>query len=89
MKPETPRGFGWQMMALKSGEMAGLAIPPRTITLLDTWLRSVEANQPTGGLFGYNNRAVKPAMTAEGLLCLQFMGVNRNDPGWGPGGPTT
>ena len=71
---------GWQMMALKSGEMAGLAIPPRTITLLDTWLRSVEANQPTGGLFGYNNRAVKPAMTAEGLLCLQFMGVNRNDP---------
>ena len=71
---------GWQMMALKSGEMAGLTIPPQTISLLDTWLRNVEANQPTGGLFGYTNRSVKPSMTAEGLLCLQFMGVDRNDP---------
>ncbi|MBO11979.1 MAG: hypothetical protein CMJ68_14590 [Planctomycetaceae bacterium] len=71
---------GWQMMALKSAEMAGLVIPPKTITLLDKWLRRVEANQPVGGLFGYTDRGVKPAMTAEGLLCLQFMGVDRNDP---------
>jgi hypothetical protein len=71
---------GWQMMALKSGEMSGLPIPPRTIELLDTWLRRVEANQPVGGLFGYTNRGVKPSMTAEGLLCLQFMGVDRDDP---------
>jgi len=71
---------GWQMMALKSGEMAGLTIPPRTIELLGNWLRKVEANQPVGGLFGYTDRGARPSMTAEGLLCLQFMGVDRNDP---------
>ena len=71
---------GWQMMALKSGEMAGLVIPPRTIELLGKWLRKVEANQPVGGLFGYTDRGARPSMTAEGLLCLQFMGVDRNDP---------
>ncbi len=71
---------GWQMMALKSGEMAGLAIPPRSIVLLDKWLRGVEGNKPVGGLFGYTNASVRPSMTAEGLLCLQFMGVDRNDP---------
>jgi hypothetical protein len=71
---------GWQMMALKSAEMAGLVIPPSSIELLGKWLRRVEANQPVGGLFGYTNRGVKPSMTAEGLLCLQFMGVDRNDP---------
>jgi hypothetical protein len=71
---------GWQMMALKSGEMAGLAVPPKTIELLGSWLRRVEANQPVGGLFGYTDRGPRPSMTAEGLLCLQFMGVDRNDP---------
>ncbi|MDP7276957.1 MAG: hypothetical protein QF363_15860 [Planctomycetaceae bacterium] len=71
---------GWQMMALKSGEMAGLTIPPRSIALLDKWLKRVEGNKPVGGQFGYTNSSVRPSMTAEGLLCLQFMGVDRNDP---------
>ena len=71
---------GWQMMALKSGEMAGLTVPKKTLDNVARWLQSVESNKPTGGLFGYTNPSPKVAMTAEGLLCLQFMGVDRNDP---------
>ena len=71
---------GWQVMALKSGEMAGLAIPADTQEGVRRWLKSVEGNQPVGGKFGYVDRNVSPAMSAEGLLCLQFLDTSRNDP---------
>lgn len=71
---------GWQMMALKSGEMAGLKVPPASYQLVSKWLSSVESKKGAGGTFGYQNRNPTPAMTAEGLLCLQFMGTQRNDP---------
>ncbi|MCP4171025.1 MAG: hypothetical protein GY758_09675 [Fuerstiella sp.] len=71
---------GWQMMALKSGEMAGLDVPIETHEGIRRWLKSVEGNKPVGGQFGYTNRTVSPAMSAEGLLCLQFLGTGRNDP---------
>ncbi len=71
---------GWQVMALKSAEMAGLIVPASTHQGTLRWLESVEGNQPVGGQFGYQNRNATPAMSAEGLLCLQFLGVDRNDP---------
>jgi len=71
---------GWQMMALKSGQMAALKVPQRPLTLLEKWLRSVEGQGANIGRFGYQNRgSLTPPMTAEGLLCLQYMGVDRND----------
>ncbi|MFV1965461.1 MAG: hypothetical protein ACC628_08570, partial [Pirellulaceae bacterium] len=82
-KPNEPADtsvVGWAMMALKSGEMAGIAPPQPTLDNVARWLASVEANQPAGGLFGYNKPSATPAMTAEALLCLQFMGSVRNDP---------
>lgn len=71
---------GWQMMALKSGEMAGLEVPATVHDGIRKWLKSVEGNQPVGGRFGYTDRNISPAMSAEGLLCLQFLGTSRNDP---------
>jgi hypothetical protein len=71
---------GWQMMALKSGEMAGLTVPKESYDLVQKWLKSVEVSKAPGGMFGYTNRGATPAMTAEGLLCLQFMGESRNSP---------
>lgn len=70
---------GWQMMALKSGEMAGLQVPSSSYELVKKWLASVE-NQKGPGTFGYTDRNPRPSMTAEGLLCLQFMGTRRDDP---------
>jgi hypothetical protein len=60
--------------------MAGLTVPKKTTDNVARWLKRVESNKPTGGLFGYTGPGPKVAMTAEGLLCLQFMGVERNDP---------
>ena len=71
---------GWAMMALKSGEMAGLPAPKASLDNVAKWLSKVEGNKPVGGLFGYQNPGVTPAMTAEGLLCLQFLDAGRNDP---------
>ncbi|MBC7964538.1 MAG: hypothetical protein H7Z17_01335 [Fuerstia sp.] len=71
---------GWQVMALKSGEMAGLEVPAAVHDGIRRWLKSVEGNKPVGGQFGYINASVNPAMSAEGLLCLQFLGTSRNDP---------
>ncbi len=69
---------GWQMMALKSGEMAGLQVPTAVYVGVDKWFRSVES-KPDSGRFAYQGRGANLAMTAEGLLCLQFLGSNRND----------
>jgi hypothetical protein len=71
---------GWQLMALKSGEMAGLSVPPKTFAGIKRWLASVEGNKPVGGLFGYQSATPTPAMTAQGLLCLQYLGARRDDP---------
>lgn len=70
--------LGWQVMALKSAQMAGLNVPAKTFEKAKFWLSNVEGNGPQGGTFGYTGRGASPAMTAQGLLCLQFMGIERN-----------
>jgi len=70
---------GWQVMALKSGEMAGLKVPARTLSLASKWLDSVEARGKKRGRYGYTSRGDSPAMTAEALLCRQFLGMPRNE----------
>jgi hypothetical protein len=79
-QPADTSVVGWQLMALKSGEMAGLSVPPQTFEGVKRWLASVEANRPVGGLFGYQSATATPAMTAQGLLCLQYLGARRDDP---------
>jgi hypothetical protein len=82
-KPNQPADtsvVGWQLMALKSGEMAGLTVPPQVFEGVKKWLASVEGNKPVGGQFGYQSPTPTPAMTAQGLLCLQYLGVRRDDP---------
>ena len=69
---------GWQVMALKSGEMAGLAVEKDVLAGVHRWLARVEDRRGRGR-FGYQNNKATPAMTAEGLLCLQFLGTQRND----------
>lgn len=71
---------GWQVMALKSAEMAGIPVPEATYQNVHRWLASVEGEKPIGGVFGYNNRHPSPAMTAEGLLCLEFLSEPRTSP---------
>ena len=71
---------GWQVMALKSGEMAGLAVPPRALELAATWLTFAEGTGGASGQFGYTGPGGSLAMSAEGLLCRQFLGARRDNP---------
>lgn len=71
---------GWQVMALKSGEMAGLEVPAASLELARRWLASAAGSGGSLGTFGYTSPGGSLAMTAEGLLSLQFLGCRRDDP---------
>ncbi|HUY36929.1 MAG TPA: hypothetical protein VMV69_29690 [Pirellulales bacterium] len=71
---------GWQVMALKSGEMAGLAVPLAALELANKWLASAAGTGGSLGTFGYQGSGGGPAMSAEGLLCRQFLGARRGEP---------
>ena len=71
---------GWQLMALKSGQMAGLSVPQSAYDGVSRWLDSVE-NKSSPGRFSYHpSKPNSQAMTAEGLLMRQYLGAGRSDP---------
>jgi hypothetical protein len=63
---------GWQVMALKSGQMAGLSVPKPTLDGATKFLNSVMSAQDYG--YGYTGPGSSPTMTAVGLLCRQYLG---------------
>ena len=65
-------------MALKSAELAGIAIPETTRNGAVRFLGSV-ASGANGGLASYRPyEAPSRAMTAEALACRQFAGTSRD-----------
>jgi hypothetical protein len=70
---------GWQIMALKSAQMAGLDVPASTLKKAERFLDSFAS--PTTEGYGYIDSASTPTTSAVGLLCRQFM------QGWGPQNP--
>jgi hypothetical protein len=76
---------GWQVMALKSAQMAGLAVDSSAFEGARRWLGSVKKST-RGGLFSYEPfQEPKPTMTAVGLLCSQYLGARRDDPAMNEG----
>jgi hypothetical protein len=75
---------GWYLMALKSGEMAGLPVPAAAYEKLSGFLDAVFVSDDLG--YGYQINPnqkffdLRPALTAEGLLCRQYLGWRRDDP---------
>lgn len=75
--------FGWNMMALKSAEIAGLKIPEANRNLLIKFLtdRSLGQNK---GLASYHpefgTQGPTPTMTAEALFSKQMLGLQRTNP---------
>jgi len=79
MKSVDTSVFGWQFMSLKSGLMAGLKVPEKTLNNAMGYLKTVEPKKP-GEHWAYMPNAQRsPSMTAIGLLCHQYMGKGRND----------
>jgi hypothetical protein len=76
---------GWYVMALKSGQMAGLDVPAPTFAAVTGFLDGVALDG--GSRYGYVRdspdtppRQVTAAVTAEGLLCRQYLGWPRKLP---------
>lgn len=86
---------GWQLMALKSGELAGLKVPQETYSRIDKWLDTAQSTANDQTMYAYNpfapiqtapgrfadhGRRPTPATTSMGLLMRLYTGWNRNDP---------
>lgn len=71
--------FGWQLMALKSAEIAGVNIPRDAKVRMVQFLRSRSLGE-NGGLAGYRESLPPSAsMTAEALFCKQMLGIRRDN----------
>ena len=76
---------GWYMMALKSAEMAGMEVPTEALERIGGFLDLVATQE--GQRYGYRRDTllrdaspVTAAVSAEGLLCRQYLGWERDDP---------
>ncbi|QDU95578.1 prenyltransferase/squalene oxidase repeat-containing protein [Lignipirellula cremea] len=69
---------GWFVMALQSAKMAGLHPSTDSLEQVGKFLDSV--SQENGAYFGYQpQRQHSPTMTAEALLCRQYLGWKRDN----------
>jgi hypothetical protein len=72
--------LGWQFMALKSADLAGVQFSPQTRQGITRYLNSVASGQH-GGLASYRaGQAPSRTMTAEALACWQFLGLAQDHP---------
>jgi hypothetical protein len=72
---------GWQLMALQAGKSAYLDVPQSTFDRAARFLDTVRGGR-RGGYFSYQPwQDASPAMTAEGLLCRQYLGWHQDNPG--------
>jgi len=75
---------GWQVMALKSGQMSGLSVPRVTLKRVERFLDDCESGGKSindKGGYSYTPRSgPTPAMTAVGALCRQYLGVPARNP---------
>ena len=75
---------GWQLMALKSGMMAGLQVDPEPSMVSKRWLKSVRQGLRRQVLL-HAGRRRQHTMTAVGLLCNQYLGAKKDDAGMAKG----
>jgi hypothetical protein len=68
-------------MALRSGQMAYLYVPTKTFELAGLYLDKAQTDED-GGRYAYqpHNRTLE-SMTAEALLCRQYLGWPKDHPG--------
>ena len=69
---------GWQFMALKSADTAGLQVNPLTLRRFTAFLDAVQEDQ--GAAYGYTDRGSAPTTSAIGLLCRSYVGWKNDHP---------
>ncbi len=70
---------GWFVMALQSARMAGLEVPTPALQKISDFLDTVSYSG--GAAYGYHRShpGATASMTAEGLLCRQYLGWSQDD----------
>ncbi|MBI2478895.1 MAG: hypothetical protein HYV60_09755, partial [Planctomycetia bacterium] len=71
--------FGWQVMALKSAELAGITIPGETRAGMIRFLRSVSKGEHRGLASYRPSERASETMTAEALACRYFLGIQQDE----------
>ena len=72
--------FGWQIFALRSGRLAGLVTPKNVVKGCHRYLNLAQTDD-RGVTYSYlPGGGINPVMTAEGLLCRQYLGWPRTHP---------
>ena len=73
--------MGWQILALKSGQSAGLHVPKDVLQKANRYLDSVQTDK-VGGRYAYMpRRRANVTMTAEGLLSRMYCGWDERSGG--------
>ncbi len=71
--------FGWQIFALRSGNMAGIKIPKKVLKAANRYLDT--AGDQKRVIYSYQpGRGASPVMTAEALVSRQLLGWPRDFP---------
>ncbi|MBX7166360.1 MAG: terpene cyclase/mutase family protein [Pirellulales bacterium] len=69
---------GWVVMALQSARMGGIEVPSDALLKVEDFLNSVSKEK--GSRYSYTPGGTpSEVMTAEGLLCRQYLGWDRSD----------
>jgi hypothetical protein len=72
--------LGWQLMSLKSAELAGINVPSSATDGAVRYIKSVSSGQYGGkACYRPGERPSRP-MTAEALVCRQFLGMAHDNP---------
>lgn len=69
---------GWYVMALQSAMMAGLDVPGPTLDKISGFLDSVSSENQSKYAY-MTGQDYRLSMTAEGLLCREYLGWKHND----------
>jgi len=79
-QPGDTSAVGWQIMALKSGNMAYLQVNPLTVKKAVEFLDFVQSD--SGAAYGYTDKS-SPSLprSAVGLLCRMYLGWKKDHPG--------
>ena len=70
--------FGWQVMSLRTAQLAGIEVPARTRTGMLRFLQSVSSTRQPGLASYRRGERPTPSMTAEALVCRFFLQLPRD-----------
>jgi len=77
-QPGDTSAVGWQLMALKSGNMAYLQVNPLVIKKAVEFLDAMQEDE--GAYYGYSGPGRGPGTSAVGLLCRMYLGWKKDHP---------